>query len=62
MDPKQAQMGSGMAQGAAEVLALMPTYKLEKADAMSQGLDFPDFREWAIKHKALNAPKIIPAG
>ena len=62
MEPKQAQMGSGMAQGAAEVMALMPVYQMEKADAMSQGVDFPEFREWAIQYKAQNAPKIVPAG
>lgn len=62
MDMKQAQMGSGMVQGASEVLALMPIYKMAKADAMSQGLPFPEFKEWALQHQAQNAPKIMPVG
>ena len=62
MEPKMPQMGSGMAQGAAEVMALMPIYQREKIEAMSQGAPFPEFQEWAMQYNAQNAPKIMPVG
>ena len=60
METKQPQMGSGMAQGAAEVMAMMPSYRLAKADAMTKGESIPEFKEWLILQRAQNAPKILP--
>lgn len=58
METKQPQMGSGMAQGAAEVMAMMPSYRQAKVDA--KGESIPEFKEWLILQRAQNAPKILP--
>ncbi len=52
-------MGGGLAQGAAETLALLPEYKMAAADAASMGQDFPDFQTWLAQIKAQDAPKIL---
>jgi len=55
------QMGSGLAQGAAETQALLPIYQREAMQAQIDGIaDFPKFQEWLIKYRAENAPKIMP--
>lgn len=54
-------IGGGMAQGAGEVMTLLPQYKMALADAMSQGQDFPDFRTWLMQQQSAQAaPKILP--
>jgi hypothetical protein len=53
-------MGSGMAQGAAEVMALLPVFKEQQMAAMEQGMDFPDFQSWLSSPEGQNALKIMP--
>lgn len=58
--PNPPSMGSGMAQGAAEVMAILPVYKEQQISAMEQGNDFPDFKTWISSPEGQNALKIMP--
>ena len=40
-------LGTGMAQGAADINKLYPLYQREALDAQANGQPFPSFQDWA---------------
>lgn len=43
---RQVPLGSGLAEGGADVIQMRQAYERQYMDAMEQGQQFPDFETW----------------